>query len=242
MKTRRVTREINVGAAPEDPGALAGRQDALRRQLERQLGDADGRRQGRRGAHAPGGRAPARHGADQGGHALRRELRRREHRRLQGRGLRADVPPRGLRDPAPPRALARREDALRVAATTTRSSRRSTSRPSASCTPWASARTRRASRSRATAATCTRPTTADSNSVSVVDTTDWTATTYTVPGLDRGSGIVVYPDGKHAAVTGWCDNHVFLVGIEGTGGHPQQAQARMLGPGPRAKCTAPPTP
>jgi len=82
----------------------------------------------------------------------------------------------------------------------------------------------------------------NSNSVSVVDTTDWTATTYTVPGLDRGSGIVVYPDGKHAAVTGWCDNHVFLVGFEGTGGHPQQAQARMLGPGPRARCTASPTP
>jgi YVTN family beta-propeller protein len=75
-----------------------------------------------------------------------------------------------------------------------------------------------------------------SNSVSVVDTTTWTATTYTVPGLDRGSGIAVYADGKHAAVTGWCDNHVFLVGFEGTGGHPREAQAKMLAPRPHGVC------
>jgi DNA-binding beta-propeller fold protein YncE len=60
----------------------------------------------------------------------------------------------------------------------------------------------------------------ETNSVSVVDTTDWTARVYTVPGMDRGSGIAVMPDGQHALVTGWYDNHVYLVGFEGTGGHP----------------------
>ena len=78
-----------------------------------------------------------------------------------------------------------------------------------------------------------------SNSVSIVDTTTWTATTYTVPGLDRGSGLTVYADGKHAAVTGWCDNHVFLVGIEGTGGHPKEALAKMSAPRPHGVCTQP---
>jgi YVTN family beta-propeller protein len=63
----------------------------------------------------------------------------------------------------------------------------------------------------------------ETNSVSVVDTSDWTARVYTVPGMDRGSGISVLPDGQHALVTGWYDNHVYLVGFEGTGGHPAQA-------------------
>ena len=64
----------------------------------------------------------------------------------------------------------------------------------------------------------------ETNSVSVVDTTDWTARVYTVPGMDRGSGISVMPDGQHALVTGWYDNHVYLVGFEGLGGHPKDAQ------------------
>ncbi|CAN5688270.1 hypothetical protein BH09MYX1_BH09MYX1_32310 [soil metagenome] len=76
-----------------------------------------------------------------------------------------------------------------------------------------------------------------SNSVSIVDTTTWTATTYTVPGLDRGSGLVVYPDGKRAAVTGWCDNHVFLIGIEGSGGHPKESIAKMSIPRAHNVCT-----
>ncbi len=63
----------------------------------------------------------------------------------------------------------------------------------------------------------------ETNSVSVVDTTDWTARVFTVPGMDRGSGIAVMPDGQHALVTGWFDNHVYLVGFEGTGGHPKEA-------------------
>ena len=63
----------------------------------------------------------------------------------------------------------------------------------------------------------------ETNSVSVVDTTDWTARVFTVPGMDRGSGIAVMADGQHALVTGWFDNHVYLVGFEGTGGHPQDA-------------------
>jgi YVTN family beta-propeller protein len=63
----------------------------------------------------------------------------------------------------------------------------------------------------------------ETNSVSIIDTTDWTTRVFTIPGMDRGSGIAVMPDGQHALVTGWYDNHVYLVGFEGTGGHPREA-------------------
>lgn len=79
-----------------------------------------------------------------------------------------------------------------------------------------------------------------SNSVSVVDTTDWTARTYTVPGLDRGSGIAVAKDGQHALVTGWCDNHIYLVGFSGTGGHPAETQEKIRKT-VQGRCTAPPS-
>jgi YVTN family beta-propeller protein len=64
-------------------------------------------------------------------------------------------------------------------------------------------------------------------SVSVVDTTDWTARTFVVPGMDRGSGIAVGEGGEHAFVTGWYDAHVYRVGFEGTGGHPKEAMAKI---------------
>jgi YVTN family beta-propeller protein len=67
----------------------------------------------------------------------------------------------------------------------------------------------------------------ETNSVSIVDTTDWTARVYPVPGMDRGSGIAVTQDGQHALVTGWYDNHVYFVGFTGTGGHPQEAIQRI---------------
>jgi DNA-binding beta-propeller fold protein YncE len=67
----------------------------------------------------------------------------------------------------------------------------------------------------------------ESHSVSVVDTTDWTARIFVVPGMDRGSGIAIGPDGAHALVTGWYDNHVYLVGFTGTGGHPQEALKKI---------------
>ena len=38
----------------------------------------------------------------------------------------------------------------------------------------------------------------ETNSVSVVDTQDWTARVFRVPGMDRGSGITLFPDGKRA--------------------------------------------
>ncbi len=79
-----------------------------------------------------------------------------------------------------------------------------------------------------------------SNSVSVVDTADWLARTYTIPGLDRGSGIAVTHDGQHALVTGWCDNHIYLVGFSGTGGHPVETQAKIAHT-MQGHCTAPPT-
>jgi YVTN family beta-propeller protein len=62
-----------------------------------------------------------------------------------------------------------------------------------------------------------------SRSISVVDTKTWTSRTFPVPGMDRGSGVAVAPDGKSALVTGWYDGHVYLVGFEGTGGHPGAA-------------------
>jgi YVTN family beta-propeller protein len=67
----------------------------------------------------------------------------------------------------------------------------------------------------------------ETNSVSVVDLSDWTARVYPVPGMDRGSGIAVTADGEHALVTGWYDNHVYLVGFEGTGGHPTDAAQKI---------------
>ncbi len=76
-----------------------------------------------------------------------------------------------------------------------------------------------------------------SNSVSIVDTGDWTATTYTVPGMSRGSGIAVLPGGRRAVVTGWCDNHVYIVGIVGSGGHPRETLAK-IGTMPHARCVA----
>ncbi len=79
-----------------------------------------------------------------------------------------------------------------------------------------------------------------SNSVSVVDTTDWLSRTYTVPGLDRGSGIAVTRDGQHALVTGWCDNHIYLVGFVGTGGHPTETRDKIAHT-MQGHCTAPPT-
>jgi YVTN family beta-propeller protein len=69
----------------------------------------------------------------------------------------------------------------------------------------------------------------DAHGFSVVDTTDWTARIFSIPGMDRGSGIAVTPDGQHALVTGWYDNHVYLVGFEGTGGHPVEALKRIQG-------------
>jgi YVTN family beta-propeller protein len=65
--------------------------------------------------------------------------------------------------------------------------------------------------------------------VSVLDTSDWSARTFSVPGMDRGSGIAIAADGVHALVTGWYDNHVYLVGFEGKGGHPTEARKRIEG-------------
>ena len=64
-------------------------------------------------------------------------------------------------------------------------------------------------------------------SISVVDTTDMTSRTFPVPGMDRGSGVAVSRDGKHAYVTGWYDNHVYKVGFQGQGGHPEEALKKL---------------
>jgi YVTN family beta-propeller protein len=67
----------------------------------------------------------------------------------------------------------------------------------------------------------------ESRSVSVVDTHDWTARVFPIPAMDRGSGVAVSADGRHALVTGWYDKHVYLVGFEGSGGHPEEAKRKM---------------
>ena len=67
----------------------------------------------------------------------------------------------------------------------------------------------------------------EGRSVSVVDTHDWTARVFPIAAMDRGSGVAVAPDGRHALVTGWYDAHVYLVGFEGTGGHPDESRRRM---------------
>jgi len=67
----------------------------------------------------------------------------------------------------------------------------------------------------------------ESRSVSVVDTHDWTARVFPIAAMDRGSGVAVGPDGRHALVTGWYDKHVYLVGFEGSGGHPEEAKRKM---------------
>lgn len=54
----------------------------------------------------------------------------------------------------------------------------------------------------------------ETNSVSVVDTRDYSARTFTIPGMQRGSGVAVAPDGRHAYVTGWLDGHVYMVGLK----------------------------
>jgi DNA-binding beta-propeller fold protein YncE len=67
------------------------------------------------------------------------------------------------------------------------------------------------------------------STVSVVDTTDWTAKVYPVPGMDRGGAVAVAADGHHALVAGWYDEHVYLVGFRGEGGHPREALAAVQG-------------
>lgn len=54
------------------------------------------------------------------------------------------------------------------------------------------------------------------SSVSVVDTTDWTAVTVDVPAMDHGSGIVAARTGLRFFVTGWYDNHLFAVAPMGS--------------------------
>lgn len=64
-------------------------------------------------------------------------------------------------------------------------------------------------------------------SISVVDTRDWKSKTLVVPGMDRGSGVAVAADGEHAYVTGWYDSHVYKIGFEGRGGHPEDAMKKI---------------
>ncbi len=55
------------------------------------------------------------------------------------------------------------------------------------------------------------------SSVSVVDTTDWTAVTLDVPSMDHASGVVAAHDAYRFFVTGWYDGHLFAVDVPGHG-------------------------
>jgi YVTN family beta-propeller protein len=55
------------------------------------------------------------------------------------------------------------------------------------------------------------------SSVTIVDTTDWTRRTIEVPGMDAASGIVTARQGVRFFVTGWYDDHLYAVGLEGSG-------------------------
>ena len=67
----------------------------------------------------------------------------------------------------------------------------------------------------------------ETRSVSIVDTATWASRIFPIKAMDRASGVAIAPDGKHALVTGWYDAHVYLVGFVGTGGHPEEAKAKM---------------
>ncbi len=54
------------------------------------------------------------------------------------------------------------------------------------------------------------------SSVSMVDTTDWTATTLDVPAMDHASGIVSARSGLRFFVTGWYDGHLFSIDAAGS--------------------------
>jgi YVTN family beta-propeller protein len=54
----------------------------------------------------------------------------------------------------------------------------------------------------------------ETNSVSVIDTRDFTSRVFPIRGMQRGSGVAVAPDGRHAYVTGWLDSHVYMVGLK----------------------------
>ena len=67
----------------------------------------------------------------------------------------------------------------------------------------------------------------ETRSITVVDTQELTSRVFPVPGMDRGSGVVVMPDGQHAIVTGWFDSHLYLVGFVGSGGDPAGAAQKI---------------
>ncbi len=66
-----------------------------------------------------------------------------------------------------------------------------------------------------------------SRSVSVIDTTTFTSRVLPIRAMDRASGVAATADGHHALVTGWYDNHVYLVGFAGSGGDPEAAKTKM---------------
>jgi YVTN family beta-propeller protein len=59
--------------------------------------------------------------------------------------------------------------------------------------------------------------TADYNAsgITVIDTSDWSTRSLEIPLMNRASGIVFAATGLRVIVTGWFDDHLFAVGVEG---------------------------
>ncbi len=59
--------------------------------------------------------------------------------------------------------------------------------------------------------------TADYNAsgVTIIDTTDWSSRSIEIPTMNRASGLVFAATGLRVIVTGWFDDHLYSVGVEG---------------------------
>jgi YVTN family beta-propeller protein len=59
--------------------------------------------------------------------------------------------------------------------------------------------------------------TADYNAsgVTVIDTSDWSVRSLVIPTMNRASGLVFAATGLRVIVTGWFDDHLYSVGVEG---------------------------
>lgn len=53
------------------------------------------------------------------------------------------------------------------------------------------------------------------NGVTLIDTTDWSSRSLEIPTMNRASGVVFTHDGMRAVVTGWFDDHLYTVDVEG---------------------------
>lgn len=53
------------------------------------------------------------------------------------------------------------------------------------------------------------------NGVTLIDTTDWSSRSIEIPVMNRASGVVFAHDGLRVVVTGWFDDHLYGIDVEG---------------------------